>query len=99
MPKPHFHRLGRQLCAVNVKLTICLAIGADVLVSAHSISRAGFIEVPARLLHGRCQRGLVIARGGVGMSPGFPGVEDQDKRGTAFSEPSLFVLSPSSFVF
>jgi len=35
-----------------------LGIGAGLLVSAHS-------------LHRQCQTGLVVARGGVGMSPGF----------------------------
>src|SRR5471032_1515795 len=85
-----------RLCAVNVKLTMSLAIGAGLLVSAHSVARrfspgAGAVATRA------VSNSLVVARGGVGMYPG-PARQDQHGRGRAFSEPSLFlcVLVPDA---
>src|ERR1700682_359630 len=50
-----FSLLRPRLCAVNVKLTMGLGIGASLLVSAHSSACPGLLQGPARLLHRRCQ--------------------------------------------
>jgi hypothetical protein len=73
----------RRLFAVNVKLTMRLGIGAGLLMSARSML-ADPSKGSARLLHRWRQTGLIVTRGGVGMSPVFPAREDQHKRGEGF---------------
>src|ERR1700682_930696 len=127
MPQGAFPGGRRRLCAVKVKLTMRLGVGAGAAsVSALELSpvfsarvpqkwmpvlrseqtqvmdREHFLSAnrkstlpenalgPTRLLHRRCQTGLVVARGGVGMSPGFLVREDQHGRGRA-SQASLFL--------
>src|SRR6202048_1587731 len=57
---------GPRLCVVNLKLTIRLAIGAGLLVSAHWIPRR-FSPGAGAALHRVRSNSLVVARGGVGM--------------------------------
>ena len=61
-----------------------LGIGAGLLVSAHSYSRV-FSRGRRALLHRVVQTGLVVARGGVGMSP--PGASCEK---ISFSGPPFF---------
>src|SRR3984893_7365703 len=82
MPEGAFRGGRRRHCAVNVKLTMRLEIAAGLLMSAISDARR-FLQGSAKLLCRRRQTGLVVARGGGGMSPGFLVREDQHGRGRA----------------
>lgn len=82
----------RRLCAVNVKLTTQLAIGADLLVSAPLQLSPAFSTGPARLLRRQCQTGFGRRGEGWGCRPPAPARKDQHKRGRAFSEPSFIVF-------
>jgi hypothetical protein len=55
-----------RLCAVNVKLTMGLGIGASLLVSAHS-SACRFAPGAGEVATQAVSNSLVVARGGVGM--------------------------------
>jgi hypothetical protein len=57
-----------------------LAFGAGLLVSTH-------------WLHRQCQTGLVVTRGGVGMSPGFLACKVHKPKGRAFLRGSPFIIS------
>src|ERR1035437_1032881 len=81
----------RCLCAVNVKLTMQLGIGAGLLVSAHSYSRV-FSRGRRALLDRVVQTGLVGARGGVGMSPPGASCEKISTDEGGLLRPSLFVV-------
>src|ERR1700682_2013775 len=72
-----FSLLRPRLCAVNVKLTMGLGIGASLLVSAHSSACPGLLPGPARLATQAVSNSLVVARGGVGMEPVFVAREEQ----------------------
>src|ERR1035437_9045770 len=78
-----------RLCAVNVKLTMQLGIGAGLLVSAHSNSRV-FSRGRRVLLHRVVQTGLVVARGGVGCRPGASCEKISTDEG-GLLRPSLFL--------
>src|SRR5882757_8411455 len=80
MPQGLFRAVGGGFSPVNVKLTMRLGIGGGLLMSARSML-ADPSKGSARLLHRWRQTGLVVARGGVGMSPVFPAREDHHKRG------------------
>src|SRR5450432_3012961 len=57
-----------RLCAVNVKLTMRLAIGPSLLGSAHSVAQR-FSPGAGALATRAVSNSLVVARGGVGMYP------------------------------
>src|SRR5580698_11528535 len=79
-----------RLCVVNVKLTMGFPCPAGLLWSADSMSRQVFSRFPARSLHRWRQTDLVVARGGVGISPrGLARKVSETREG--FPEPSLFL--------
>ena len=88
MPRPRFRPCGRRLCAVKVKLTMSLA-DRRAAASVRALQLAGFLQVAGEVGTQAASNSLVIARGGVGMSPG-PGAERSARRGRVFSAPSLF---------
>ena len=71
-----FCAAGRRLCAVNVKLTMRLALGAVLLGSAHSIPRPVFSRGRRGCLHGWRQTVWSSCGEGWGCNP-FPCVQGQ----------------------
>jgi hypothetical protein len=89
MPQAHLRPDGRRLCAVNVKLTMRLGIGAGLLLSARSVFRR-FSPRAGAVVTQAASDSLVVVRGGWNVTR-FLAREDQHGPGRAFSEPSLFV--------
>jgi hypothetical protein len=90
-----FSLLRPRLCAVNVKLTMGLGIGASLLVSAHSSACPGLLQGPARLLHRRCQTVWSSRGEGWGCNPfSLRGKISTDQGGLSQSPP-FFVACPA----
>ena len=79
----------RRLCAVKVKLTIALGIGAGLASVRPLQGFAGLLKDAREVDTQAASNSLVVARGGVGMSARARREQDQQERGRAFSEPSL----------
>jgi hypothetical protein len=71
------------LCVVKVKLTMRLAVGGSVLVFAHSIPRRSSPGSGGAVTQ-VASNSLVVARGGVGISPGGLAQEDQQQQREGF---------------
>ena len=84
-----FWRGRGRLCAVKVKLTMRLGIAARLLVSAHSIL-AGFPPGSGEVVTQAASDSLVVARGGVGMPPGFPVRKTGANEGGLSQSPPFF---------
>jgi hypothetical protein len=82
-------RPWRRLCAVKVKLTIALGIGAGLASVRPLQGFAGLLKDAREVDTQAASNSLVVARGGVGMSARARREQDQQGRGRAFSEPSL----------
>src|SRR5258708_24848717 len=97
MPRTRYRAIGGGFCAVKVKLTTGLEIGAGLLVSAHSIARR-----PAR-------RGEVVTRGakqsdrragrGGDVTPGLARKISADEGGPSQGPPFFFGRNSVTGVF
>lgn len=89
-------QLWRRLCAVKVKLTIALGIGARLARVRSLECFAGFLKGSREVATRAASNSLVIARGRGGDAPRARRGKDQHRRGRAFSEPSLFASALDS---
>src|SRR5216683_3538225 len=84
-----FRKSGYRFCDRNTRSfkLRAFSFGKPEARFAGKCSRAGAVVTQA------VSNSLVVARGGVGMSPGLLARKDRRKRGRAFSELSLFLLA------